>query len=155
MSYENPRTAIDTQSAQHLANLQNTLSSNLKVMGDRYRADQLAKNKKLNERAKENALMAKEAQKTEDNITDNLNKTTARLGLDQQVALNTVVSKTSELIDANNSGNLSPEQVAENKRKISAYSVGRVLGLSVGFLLIVQLTQTVQTPCSFSNCRSP
>jgi hypothetical protein len=121
MSYENPRTAIDTQSAQHLANLQNTLSSNLKVMGDRYRADQLAKNKKLNERAKENALMAKEAQKTEDNITDNLNKTTARLGLDQQVALNTVVSKTSELIDANNSGNLSPEQVAENKRKISAY----------------------------------
>ena len=105
MSYENPRTAIDTQSAQHLANLQNTLSSNLKVMGDRYRADQLAKNKKLNERAKENALMAKEAQEAEDNITDNLNKTTARLGLDQQAALNTVISKTSELMDAVNSGN--------------------------------------------------
>ena len=112
MSYENPRTAIDTQSAQHLANLQNTLSSNLKVMGDRYRADQLAKNKKLNERAKENALMAKEAQKAEDNITDNVNKTTARLGLNQQPALNVVIGTVSELINANNSGKLSPEEIA-------------------------------------------
>ncbi len=120
MSYENPRTAIDTQSAQHLANLQNTLSSNLKVMGDRYRADQLAKNKKLNERAKENALMAKEAQKAEDNITDNVNKTTARLGLNQQPALNVIIGTVSELINANNSGKLSPEEIAINKQKISA-----------------------------------
>mgnify|MGYP003642569630 FL=1 len=120
MSYENPRTAIDTQSAQHFANLQNTLSSNLKVMGDRYRADQLAKNKKLNERAKENALMAKEAQKAEDNITDNVNKTTARLGLNQQPALNVIIGTVSELINANNSGKLSPEEIAINKQKISA-----------------------------------
>ena len=122
MSYENPTQVIDTQSAQHLANLQNTISGTFQGVAKTYKAEQDAVTSALKAREIANAKLFKESQSTEDALYESTSKTTARYGISQGVGLNKLINETNELINANNSGNISSEQITLNKQRIAAIS---------------------------------
>jgi len=86
MSYENPTRAIDTQSAQHFANLQNSLTGSFLGIAKNYKADQAARTKKLNEEATAIDKIKKGNQIAEDNIlTEMYKKGTKAPGLNMDV----------------------------------------------------------------------
>jgi hypothetical protein len=120
MSYENPTRAIDTQTGQHLANLQNTISGTFQGIAKSYKAEQDAIAKELKNRELANAELFKESQLTEDTLFENTSKTTARYGISQGAGLNKLINETNDLINANNSGKLSLDQVTLNKQRIAA-----------------------------------
>ena len=120
MSYENPTRAIDTQTGQHLANLQNTISGTFQGIAKSYKAEQDVIAKELKNRELTNAKLFKESQLIKDTLFENTSKTTARLGISQGAGLNKLINETSDLINANNSGKLSLDQVTLNKQKIAA-----------------------------------
>ena len=53
-AYENPQIIVDTQSGQHLRNLQESLAGSVAKFGQTYQEVQAAKLKKLEESKKEN-----------------------------------------------------------------------------------------------------
>jgi hypothetical protein len=134
MSYENPTRAIDTQTGQHLANLQNTISGTFQGIAKSYKADQDAIAKELKNRELANAKLFEDAQLTKDTLFENVSKTTARYGISQGAGLNKLINETNDLINANNSGKLSSEQITLNKQKIAAIgsSVDNIKRLYVG-----------------------
>ncbi len=120
MSYENPTRAIDTQTGQHLANLQNTISGTFQGVAKSYKAEQDAIAKELKNRELANAKLFKESQLIEDTLFENTSKTTARYGISQGAGLSKLINETNDLINANNSGKLSLDQVTLNKQRIAA-----------------------------------
>lgn len=120
MSYENPTRAIDTQTGQHLANLQNTISGTFQGIAKTYKAEQDVIAKELKNRELANAKFFEESQRTEDNLFENTRKTTARYGISQGAGLSKLINETNDLINANNSGKLSSDQVTLNKQRLAA-----------------------------------
>lgn len=120
MSYENPTRAIDTQTGQHLANLQNTISGTFQGIAKSYKAEQDVIAKELKNRELANAKLFEESQLTEDTLFENTSKTTARYGISQGAGLSKLINETNDLINANNSGKLSLDQVTLNKQRIAA-----------------------------------
>ena len=134
MSYENPRAVIDTQSAQGLQQLQNTIAGTFAGVAKSYKADKDAVTKKLEKRELENRKRREEFQKQEDTLYENTSKTTARYGIEQAPELNALIDEYSDLKNANNSGTLTSEEVSINKQKIAAQKAipARTLGLYEG-----------------------
>tara|TARA_R110000764_G_scaffold53969_2_gene117570 strand:- start:1535 stop:3157 length:1623 start_codon:yes stop_codon:yes gene_type:complete len=134
MSYENPRAVIDTQSAQGLQQLQNTIAGTFAGVVKSYKADKDAVTKKLEKRELENRKRREEFQKQEDTLYENTSKTTARYGIEQAPELNALIDEYSDLKNANNSGTLTSEEVSINKQKIAAQKAipARTLGLYEG-----------------------
>ena len=134
MSYENPRAVIDTQSAQGLQQLQNTIAGTFAGVVKSYRADKDAVTKKLEKRELENRKRREEFQKQEDTLYENTSKTTARYGIEQAPELNAQIDEYSDLKNANNSGTLTSEEVSINKQKIAAKKAipARTVGLYEG-----------------------
>lgn len=120
MSYENPTRAIDTQTGQHLANLQNTISGTFQGIAKSYKAEQDVIAKELKNRELANAKLFEKSQLTEDTLFENTSKTTARYGISQGAGLSKLINETNDLINANNSGKLSLDQVTLNKQRIAA-----------------------------------
>ena len=134
MSYENPRAVIDTQSAQGLQQLQNTIAGTFAGVAKSYKADKDAVTKKLEKRELENRKRREEFQKQEDTLYENTSKTTARYGIEQAPELNALIDEYSDLKNANNSGTLTSEEVSINKQKIAAQKAipARTVGLYEG-----------------------
>ena len=134
MSYENPRAVIDTQSAQGLQRLQNTIAGTFAGVVKSYKADKDAVTKKLEKRELENRKRREEFQKQEDTLYENTSKTTARYGIEQSPELNVQIDEYSDLKNANNSGTLTSEEVSINKQKIAAKEAipARTVGLYEG-----------------------
>jgi hypothetical protein len=55
MSYRNPQQVVDTQSAQHIANLQNVISGTIQKVGASYKADEDKRVAEEKAKAKERA----------------------------------------------------------------------------------------------------
>ena len=68
MSYRNPTQVVDTQTSQHMANLQNTISGTFQRVAKSYKADIDAETKKAQKLADERSVRLKKAQLEEDNV---------------------------------------------------------------------------------------
>ena len=74
MSYTNPQQIVDTQSAQHLANLQQTITSTFAGVAASYSERKRKEQLELKERAEKNDKIIKANQDEEDNIAYNYEK---------------------------------------------------------------------------------
>lgn len=73
-AYENPQILVDTQSGQHLRNLQESLAGSVAKFGQTYQDVQAAKLKKLEESKKENENIKKEVEQYEFTLMTAANK---------------------------------------------------------------------------------
>ena len=74
MSYRNPQQVVDTQSAQHIANLQQTVSGAFSNVASRYADENKEKQKQFKERQLKNEQIIKNSQSEEDSIRYNYQK---------------------------------------------------------------------------------
>jgi hypothetical protein len=74
MSYTNPQQIVDTQSAQHLANLQQTITGTFANVAANYAAQKKQEQAEIKKRQEENAKIIKANQDEEDNILYNYEK---------------------------------------------------------------------------------
>jgi len=74
MSYVNPQQIVDTQSAQHLANLQQTITGTFANVAANYAAQKKQEQAEIKKRQEDNAKIIKANQDEEDNILYNYEK---------------------------------------------------------------------------------
>jgi len=139
MSYENPTRAIDTQSAQHFANLQNSLVGSFMGVAKNYKADQAARTKKLNEQA----VAIDKIKKTNQNIEDNLRNNMAKFGA-QNPSLNSdawigAIDRVNDIKNTIDLGNESAESVVKLRQELAEILALPTLGKS----MVENMTQGV------------
>lgn len=128
MSYENPRAVIDTQSAQSLQQLQNTIAGTFAGVAKSYKEDQKEKRDKLNANAKRIDGIRAKNQEYEDNIRNRMNEFGA-----ENPSLNTeawldAIDRINEIKNTIDLGNEKPEVVARLRQELSAISALPTLG---------------------------
>jgi hypothetical protein len=128
MSYENPQRAIDTQSAQHLANLQKTISGTFQNVAKTYKAEEAARTKKLNEQAEAIDKIKKDNQNIENNLRNNM----AKFGA-QNPSLNTdawigAIDRVNDIKNRIDLGNESAESVAKLRQELAEIMALPTLG---------------------------
>ena len=139
MSYENPTRAIDTQSAQHFANLQNSLVGSFKGIAKNYKEEQAARTKKLNEQAVAIDKIKKGNQKVEDDLRNNM----AKFGA-QNPSLNSdawigAIDRVNDIKNTIDLGNESAESVAKLRQELAEISALPTLGKT----MVENMTQGV------------
>ena len=73
-AYSNPQILVDTQSGQHLRNLQESLAGSVAKFGQTYISVQEQKRKELEENGKKNQEVSKEVEKGEIRLMNGVNK---------------------------------------------------------------------------------
>ena len=139
MSYENPTRVIDTQSAQHLANLQNTISGTFQGVAKTYKAEQDARTKKLNEQAEIIINIKKSNQVVEDNLRNKMSEFGA-----QNPSLNSdawlgAVDRVNDIKNTIDLGTASPKEIAALRQELSEIMALPTLGRT----MLEDLTQSV------------
>jgi hypothetical protein len=139
MSYENPTRAIDTQTGQHLANLQNTISGTFQGIAKTYKAEQEARTKKLNEQAEIITNIKKSNQALEDNLRNKISEFGA-----QNPSLNTdawlaAVDRVNDIKNTIDLGTASPKEIAALRQELSEIMALPTLGRT----MLENLTQSV------------
>ena len=139
MSYENPTQVIDTQSAQHLANLQNTISGTFQGVAKTYKAEQEARTKKLNEQAEIITNIKKSNQIVEDNLRNKMSEFGA-----QNPSLNSdawlgAVDRVNDIKNTIDLGTASPKEIAALRQELSEIMALPTLGRT----MLEDLTQSV------------
>jgi hypothetical protein len=139
MSYENPTRAIDTQTGQHLANLQNTISGTFQGIAKTYKAEQEARTKELNEQAEIITNIKKSNQALEDNLRNKMSEFGA-----QNPSLNTdawlaAVDRVNDIKNTIDLGTASPKEIAALRQELSEIMALPTLGRT----MLENLTQSV------------
>ena len=118
MSYRNPQQVVDTQSAQHFANLQNTISGTFQRVAKSYKAGKDAETLKAQKLAKERSERLRLAQLEEDEVLSKGDEVVRNnKSINIEGALNPYVGQYSELTDKIDNGGLSSDEVSAIKTK--------------------------------------
>jgi hypothetical protein len=118
MSYRNPQQVVDTQSAQHFANLQNTISGTFQRVAKSYKAVKDAETLKAQKLAKERSERLRLAQLEEDEVLSKGDEVVRNnKSINIEGALNPYVGQYSELTDKIDNGGLSSDEVSAIKTK--------------------------------------
>ncbi len=128
MSYENPRAVIDTQSAQGLQQLQNTIAGTFAGVAKSYKEDQKEKRDKLNANAKRIDGIRAKNQEYEDNIRNKMNEFGAENPSLNNEAWLDAIDRINEIKNTIDLGNEKPEVVARLRQELSAISALPTLG---------------------------
>ena len=128
MSYENPRAVIDTQSAQGLQQLQNTIAGTFAGVAKSYKADQKEKRDKLNANAKRIDGIKDKNQDYEDNIRNKMNEFGAENPSLNNEAWLGAIDRINEIKNTIDLGNEKPEVVARLRQELSTISALPTLG---------------------------
>ena len=128
MSYENPRAVIDTQSAQGLQQLQNTIAGTFAGVAKSYKADQKEKRDKLNANAKRIDGIKAKNQEYEDNIRNKMNEFGAENPSLNNEAWLGAIDRINEIKNTIDLGNEKPEVVARLRQELSTISALPTLG---------------------------
>jgi hypothetical protein len=128
MSYENPRAIIDTQSAQGLQQLQNTIAGTFAGVAKNYKADQKEKRDKLNANAKRIDGIKARNQEYEDNIRNRMNEFGAENPSLNNEAWLGAIDRINEIKNTIDLGNEKPEVVARLRQELSTISALPTLG---------------------------
>lgn len=128
MSYENPRAVIDTQSAQGLQQLQNTIAGTFAGVAKSYKADQKEKRDKLNANAKRIDGIKAKNQEYEDNIRNKMYEFGSENPSLNHEAWLAAVDRINEIKNTIDLGNEKPEVVTRLRQELSAISALPTLG---------------------------
>jgi len=112
MSYRNPQQVVDTQSAQHIANLQNVISGTIQKVGTSYKADEDKRVAEEKAKAKERAKRIDGYIKTEQGVWTSTEKTTQNNKSLTYEGLDTRIDEYSDISDKIDSGLLYGKELA-------------------------------------------
>jgi len=113
MSYRNPQQVVDTQSAQHIANLQNVISGTIQKVGASYKADEDKRVAEEKAKAKERAKRIDGYIKTEQRVWTSTEKTTQNNKSLTYEGLDTRIDEYSDISDKIDSGLLYGKELAD------------------------------------------
>ena len=113
MSYRNPQQVVDTQSAQHIANLQNVISGTIQKVGASYKADEDKRVAEEKAKAKERAKRIDGYIKTEQRVWTSTEKTTQNNESLTYEGLDTRIDEYSDISDKIDSGLLYGKELAD------------------------------------------
>jgi len=117
MSYRNPTQVVDTQSAQHMANLQNTISGTFQRVAKSYKEDRDDETKKAQKLANERSERLKKAQLEEDNVQGEGDKVVRGNKSINMDVLNPHIGQYSDYTTQIEDGGLSADEVFSYKTK--------------------------------------
>lgn len=117
MSYRNPTQVVDTQTSQHMANLQNTISGTFQRVAKSYKADRDAETKKAQKLADERSVRLKKAQLEEDNVQGKGDKVVRGNKSVNMDVLNPYIGQYSDITTLIEDGGLSADEVSSSKTK--------------------------------------
>jgi len=113
MSYRNPQQVVDTQSAQHIANLQNVISGTIQKVGASYKADEDKRVAEERATAKERAKRINGYIETEQNVWTSAEKTTKNNASLVYEGLDTSIDDYSDISDKIDSGVLYGKELSD------------------------------------------